>query len=99
MDNITPHYVNLGILKFPDKVKFLFLSLMLFRTVQFYTTLFCVRTTMKAKLRVISLAEQVYIPLFRSNIKKFSPTFTGRHFPSALGLQSLLIPVLNARLT
>ena len=24
MDNITPHYVNLGILKFPDNVKFLF---------------------------------------------------------------------------
>lgn len=40
MDNITPHYVNLGILKFPDDVKFLFLSLMLFRTVQFYNYAF-----------------------------------------------------------
>ena len=64
-------------------------------------TLFCIRTTMKAKLRVISFAEQVYIPLFRTNIRKFSPTFINRKtfFIRARRLQSLLIPVLNARLT
>ena len=99
MDNITPHYVNLGILKFPDNVKFLFYLLCYSEPSNSIITLFCIRTTMKAKLRVISFAEQVYIPLFRTNIRKFSPSFIGRHFPSELGLQSLLIPVLNARLT
>ena len=81
-------YVNLGILKFPDIAKlqsclFFFdifndfrpsnLTIPLLSEQHRYTT------------RNVSL-EQLYIPFYRTNIRKFSPTIIGRYFWNDLPL-------------
>ena len=88
MDNITPNYVNLGILKFPDSVKL--------HTCLLFFDLLCDHkpsdfvipplseqhsyTTRNVSLR------QLYIPFYRTNIRKFSPTIIGRYFWNDLPL-------------
>ena len=82
LDNITPHYVNLSILKFPDMVKlhtclFLYDHLCDAKPSNFRIPLLSDQhsyTTCKVS------SDQLYIPFFQTNIKKFCPTIIGRYF-------------------
>ena len=82
LDNITPHYVNLSILKFPDIVKlhtclFLYDHLCDAKPSNFRIPLSTDQhsyTTRKVS------SDQLYIPFFRTNIKTFCPTIIGRYF-------------------
>ena len=79
---LSPHYVNLSILKFPDIVKlhtclFLYDHLSDAKSSNFRIPLLSDQhsyTTRKVS------SDQLYIPFFRTNIKKFCPTIIGRYF-------------------
>ena len=76
MDNITPHYVNLSILKFPDIVK-LHTCLLFFDLLCDHKPSNFVIPPLSGQhsytTRNVSL-QQLYIPFYRTNIRKFSPT-------------------------
>ena len=83
LDNITPHYVNLSILKFPDIVKlhtclFLYDHLCDAKPSNFRIPLLSDQHSGYTTRKVSS--EQLYIPFFRTNIKRFCPTIIGRYF-------------------
>ena len=83
MDNITPHYVSLGILKFPDIVK-LYTCLLFFdlscdhKPFNFVIPPLSEQQSYTA--RNASLRQLLYITFYRRNIRKFSPTIIGRYF-------------------
>ena len=88
MENIAPHYVNLGILKFPDIVKlhtcFLYFDLLCdHKLSNFLIPPLTEQHTYTT--RNVSL-QQLYIPFSRTNIRKFSPTIIGRYFWNDLPL-------------
>ena len=88
IDNITPHYVNLGIIIFPDIVKL--------HTCLFFFDLFCDPEPSNFIIPMLSelhsyttrnaSSEQLYILFHRTNIRKFSPTIIGRYFWNDLPL-------------
>ena len=79
MENITPHYVNLGVLKFPDIVK-LHTCLLYFDLLRDHKPSNFVTPLLSEQHRYttcnVSL-QQLYIPFYRTNI---SPTIIGRYF-------------------
>ena len=88
MDNITPHYVNLGILKFPDIVKlhtFLLFFDLLCDQKHFNIVINPLSEQHSCTTRNVSL-QQLHIPFYRTNIRKFSPTIIGRYFWNDLPL-------------
>ena len=81
-DHITPHYVNLGLLKFRDVVKM-------------YTCLFlydhlCDNKPCNFSISLVSeqhnystrtaTSLQLFLPYSRTNIRKFCPTVIGKYF-------------------
>ena len=91
MDDITlchPHFVNLGILKFPDIVK-LHSRLSFFDIFNDFgpsnLTIPLLSEQHSDTTRNVS-SEQLYIPVYRTNIRKFSPTNIGHYFWNDLPL-------------
>jgi len=88
MENITPNYVNLGILKFPDIVK-LHTCLLYFDLLHDHKPSNFVIPLLSGQhsytTRNVS-SQQLYIPFYRTNIRKFSPTIIGRYFWNDLPL-------------
>ena len=87
MNNITPHYVNLGILKFPDIVK---LHSCLFFDIfndlgPSILTIPLLSEQHNHTARNVS-SEQLYTPFYRTNIRKFSPIIIGWYFWNDLPL-------------
>ena len=88
MDIIKPLYVNLGILKFPDIVKL--------HTYLLFFNLLCDHKPSNFEIPPLSEQHsyttrnvsfrQLYIPFYRTNIRKFSPTIIGRYFWNDLPL-------------
>ena len=84
MDNVAPHHSSLCILIFPDIVK-------LYTCLFFYDYLCDLKTSTGNYLNLTLLteqhryctcnaySEQLYIPSFRTNIRKFCPTIIGRY--------------------
>ena len=97
MDNITPYYVNLGILKFPDIVKlysclFLFDIFNDFGAIQSYNTTF-IRTTYISILLVMSLQNNYMFSFSEQTLESSLPQWLnvifGTIFPF-LAAQGLL---------
>lgn len=88
MENITPHYVNLGILKFPDIVK-LYTCLLYFDLLHDHKPSNFVIPLLSEQhsytTRNVS-SQQLYIPFYRTNIRMFSPTIIGLYFWNDLPL-------------
>ena len=88
MDNTTPHYVNLGILKFPDIAKL--------HTCLLYFDLSCDHKPSNFVIPLLSeqhsyttrnvSLQQLCIPFYRTNIRKFSPTIIRHYFWNDLPL-------------
>ena len=92
MENITPHYVNLGILKFPDVVK-LHTCLSYFDLLHDHKPSNFVIPLLSEQhsctTRNVS-SQQLYIPFYRTNIRKYSPIIIGRYFGMIFPFQSAL---------
>ena len=87
-NNITPHYVNLNILKFPDIVKL--------HSCLFFYDLLCEAEPSNFMIPHVSeqhsytarnvSSEQLFIPFHRTNIRKCCPTIIGPYFWNDLPL-------------
>ena len=82
MESITPHYTSLGLLKFPDIVKLN--TCMLFYDYFHHEKFPNIPVSLVSELHNYSTrsasSNQVAIPLFRTNLRRFCPSIIGSFF-------------------
>ena len=82
MESITPHYTSLGLLKFPDIVKLN--TCMLFYDYFHHETFPNIPVSLVSELHNYSTrtasSNEVAIPLFRTNLRRFCPSTIGSFF-------------------
>ena len=82
MESITPHYTSLGLLKFPDIVKLK--TCMLFYDYFHLEKFPNIPVSLVSELHNYSTrsasSNQVAIPLFRTNLRRFCPSIIGSFF-------------------
>ena len=82
MESITPHYTSLGLLKFPDTVKLN--TCMLFYDYFHHEKFLNIPVSLVSELHNYSTrsasSNQVAIPLFRTNLRRFCPSIIGSFF-------------------
>ena len=82
MESITPHYTSLGLLKFPDIVKLN--TCMLFYDYFHHEKFPNIPVSLVSELHNYSTrsasSNQVAIPLFRTNLRRFFPAIIGSFF-------------------
>ena len=82
MESITPHYTSLGLLKFPDIVKLN--TCMLFYDYFHHEKFLNIPVSLASELHNYSTrsasSNQVAIPLFRTNLRRFCPSIIGGFF-------------------
>ena len=82
MESVTPHYTSLGLLKFPDIVKLN--TCMLFYDYFHHEKFLNIPVSLVSELHNYSTrsasSNQVAIPLFRTNLRRFCPSIIGSFF-------------------
>ena len=82
MESITPHYTSLGLLKFPDIVKLN--TCMLFYDYFHHEKFPNIPVSLVSELHNYSTrsasSNQVAIPIFRTNLRRFCPSIIGSFF-------------------